>query len=98
MRLIDADALFPNGVFIVNADYPTKSLDELLHRIWNAPTIEAEPVKHGKWIKSKDDWFSLDFIQCSLCHEEWCIEVEEGVVTTSYKYCPNCGAKMDLEE
>lgn len=48
------------------------------------PTVDAEPVKHGLWVKlGKHDW------ACSVCRR---------VVPYSYtghKYCPNCGAKMD---
>lgn len=40
MRPIDAHALFPNGVFYVNENNPMTSLDELLRRIGEAPTIE----------------------------------------------------------
>ena len=36
-RLIDANALLPNGVFYVNGNDPMTSLDELLRRIANAP-------------------------------------------------------------
>lgn len=51
-RLIDADALLPNGVFYVNASNPMTSIDELLNRINNAPTVDAVPVvrcKDCKW-------------------------------------------------
>ena len=48
MRPIDADALFPNGVFYVNASNPNASLNELLNRIQNAPTIEVELTRREK--------------------------------------------------
>lgn len=47
-----------------------------------APTVDAEPVRHGKWIDRK-----IAYI-CNRCR---C-----GADRT-YSYCPNCGAKMDLE-
>ena len=61
MRLIDADSLLPNRVFYVNTNDPLTSLDELLNRITNAPTIDAEQV-----VRCKD---------CKHWHEEtgWCI-------------------------
>lgn len=37
-RLIDADSLFPNGVFLVDKKNPMKSITELINRIANAPT------------------------------------------------------------
>lgn len=52
MRLIDADAIFPNGVFYVNGSDPMTSLDELINRINNAPTVDAivPPCKIGSTI------------------------------------------------
>lgn len=43
-RLIDRLALFPNGVFFVNEKNPRESLDELINRIWSAPTVDAVEV------------------------------------------------------
>lgn len=40
-------------------------------------------------------WNSLTTIQCSLCSEEWCFETDDDVSLLNYKYCPNCGARMD---
>lgn len=59
---------------------------------------DVVPVVHGKWEKAEDDYYGLNIIKCSLCHEEWCFEVEDDVIDLNYKYCPNCGAKMDLED
>lgn len=54
------------------------------------PTIEAEPVRHGKWMTHRTrihdgEWY------CSVCDYE--PTVFEGT-----KYCPNCGAKMEVEK
>lgn len=60
------------------------------------PTIEAEPVKHGRW-----EWYvspiclSGDlYYRCSVCGES-----DPWRMTTRghANYCPNCGAKMDEE-
>ena len=77
MRLIDADALLErmkrtNRYFNVKFD------------IEEAPTIEAEPVRHGQWIEHDDGIFT-----CSECGNAESIE--------SY-FCRYCGAKMDREE
>lgn len=58
------------------------------------PTIDAEPVRHGRWIDHGDyittAYGSLDLKVCSECNAE--------VTLDGYDYyCPNCGAKMDLE-
>ena len=47
------------------------------------PIVEAEPIKHGHYIKGDNgEWF------CSECRR---IDDKYGVA----KYCWNCGAKMD---
>lgn len=63
--------------------------------IENLPTADVAPVVHGEWLRSDDDWNSLTTIQCSICGEEWCFETDDDVSLLNYKYCPNCGAKMD---
>ena len=54
------------------------------------PTIEAEPVKHGKWVDSGEKLacgiIKPFTISCSVCGSS------QGA--TWMKYCPNCGAKM----
>ena len=54
----------------------------------NAEVGNAEPVRHGKWIR----WRDLNGIKRCKCSE--CI-VSYGNMDTPY--CPNCGAKMDAE-
>ena len=49
------------------------------------PTIDAEPVRHGKWIEYP---IADGMNQCSEC----------GVLRFGESnYCPNCGARMDEE-
>ncbi len=54
------------------------------------PTIEAEPVRHGRWSLAEDG----DGVVCSCCGKDFCNLVYE---TDDFNYCPNCGAKMDKE-
>lgn len=62
------------------------------------PAADAEPVRHGEWLRTDDDWSSLVTIQCSACGGEWCFEFDEDVQLLGYNYCPGCGCKMDLED
>lgn len=55
--------------------------------ILEQPTVDVEPVRHGKWIK---DEYGL---HCSECGESANIDSERHYVKTNY--CSNCGAKMD---
>ena len=70
-------------------------LDLLRADIVRAPAADVAEVVHGEWLRSDDDWNSLTTIQCSICGEEWCFETDDDVSLLNYKYCPNCGAKMD---
>lgn len=64
-RLIAFDDIFPNNCFYVNEKEPLKSLDELIHRINNAPTVDAVEVVRCKDCKKweYDENFS-----------GWCVE------------------------
>ena len=58
-------------------------------------TIEAEPVRHGRWVRLSygcyaDGYPVYDEWECSECHF-----VCEGEGEPNLNYCPNCGAKMD---
>lgn len=55
------------------------------------PTADVAPVVHGRWIYGED----ID-IQCSVCGADALTEGDYRQVKS--RYCPNCGAKMDLEE
>lgn len=59
-------------------------------------TIEAEPVRHGRWIPIEYDSYAdgapvWDKYVCSECGHE-----HVGEEDTLTDYCPKCGAKMDL--
>ena len=60
---------------------------EAFETVRNAPTVDAQPVRHGRWIEPYpyDIW---DCYECSCCKEKF------DKITN---YCPNCGAKMDAE-
>ena len=70
-------------------------LERAYAEIREMPAADVAPVVHGEWLRAEDDWNSLTTIQCSLCREEWCFETDDDVSLLNYKYCPNCGAKMD---
>lgn len=50
-------------------------------------------VKHGEWIIVNNRDFEQVDAKCSICGYTDVFD-ETGF----YKYCPNCGAKMDLKE
>lgn len=56
----------------------------------SAPTIDAAPVVHGRWIECDEDGRRpKSHYECSICGGVW------GVSAMAMRYCPTCGAKMD---
>ena len=54
--------------------------------IFKIPPADVAPVRHGRWGSYEPD---LDGYRCSCC---------KLVHRTCTTYCPNCDAKMDLED
>jgi rubrerythrin len=57
-------------------------------------TIEAEPVRHGRWIPTEYDSYAdgnpvYDAFECSECGHE-----HSGEEDTLTAFCPDCGADM----
>lgn len=99
MRLIDADALKENLSKWLKEVDPTHPSDippiddiivSTLMTIEEEPTVEAEPVRHGKWLTPRGHENARC---CSVCK---CIYHKDSV--PFYEYCPNCGAKMERKE
>ena len=53
-------------------------------------TADVVPVRHGRWIKKEKYTFGIMY-DFSLCENRI---LDNG---HPWNYCPNCGAKMDLE-
>lgn len=92
-RLIDADALIHKLKTAIElgqrVDGSVGELKAVLNDLESMPTIDAEPVRHGKWI----GYAGTIGNECSLCGK-W-IDVLQG--TVEMNYCPNCGARMNGE-
>ena len=53
------------------------------------PTVDAEPVKYGRWINANEGkWNTVEVLKCSICGES------DNRMDRSDAYCPHCGAKM----
>lgn len=91
MRLIDADALPRHG-----------KRGGIVHwkDIENTPTIDAEPVRRGHWIKATG-MMPPEFHGhhcCSECSNFANMCPPFGNREDLSDYCPNCGAKMFEDE
>lgn len=91
MRLIDADALMvickvrEYDLFLKNVTPESwaKAYTAFREEIERMPTIEAKPVRHGKW-----EYHLMPLAKkCSLCGER-------VVGKSTWIFFPNCGAKM----
>lgn len=89
MRLIDADKLKPDTKTFTSAY--SEELTEFYSQeaIDSAPTIEAEPVRHGTW-KHTPGMNS----KCSECGHYFPVK-EFDRRPFDINYCSHCGAKMD---
>ena len=112
MRLIDADALKKALIectpYVIDPVYRNinSNIDiftamEILDEL---PTIDAVPVVRGEWkLYGNDDDSGMSY-WCTVCNFQLSEDlfysgykngrwIENGV----FKYCPNCGAKMEVE-
>lgn len=101
MRLIDADALKRKAQKVSTEAWKMRLqanvetvLNQFIDWVEDAPTIEPGQ-KTGHWIpwkayygKDRKSW--SDELKCSKCGYKWGDE--------EYKFCPNCGARMEREE
>lgn len=100
MKLIDADALADNIAVLFERNQAL--IDEWLmyqveDTIDDAPTIDAEPVRHGKWTRDYETAWGDSRFMCSVCHCKESVPTCNGEPSI-WDYCPNCGAKMEEEE
>lgn len=106
MRLIDADALQKQiclcigALEEVNASFDflwgyLSALHAAMDTIENAFTIAPESLRpRGRWVNTESEYnyecHHSAHYQCSECGRRTGIRQ-----TRTYKYCPNCGAKME---
>lgn len=64
------------------------------------PAADVAPVVHGRWFLDGD----YEYINCSVCQYPFYMGFETSADARKYlsrddkwKYCPNCGAKMDKD-
>ena len=88
MRLIDADEL--KELIDWTFAKPPFSRKTIKHMIDMARTVDAVPVRHGKWIIYPIYPDGGEDVKCSECCQRGCAPY--------WDYCPNCGARMDEDE
>jgi hypothetical protein len=101
MRMIDADALielYDMGQELEDyAELLSVPIPIIRQNILDAPTIDAKPVKHGRWILGhvEPGYFTPGGNRPWICSE--CGQVISWMLDEPKEnYCRNCGAKMGL--
>ena len=101
-------AIYTKDVFLESPqEIPYLQAAKVLREVSDAPAADVAPVRQGRWVFGKDlpySWGQIPknkyHLYCSECLEQAFNRSEDNDpdfdVDTSY--CPNCGAKMDLEE
>lgn len=88
---IEREALFktieniPDNELLGNDNTTFVELPTVLDIISEQPVANVQEVRHGKWIKSKNER------KCSLCGYFYFTN------TKNFNFCPNCGVKIDKE-
>lgn len=72
-------------------DLRKPGLEQALAMLIEEPAADVAPVVHGRWEYTPQTFNTLGQIRCPFC-AWWSLDQSiDGI----YKYCPNCGAKMD---
>ena len=98
MRLINADDMIKSLMDMNFYDAEGHTIHDYEDRLAivksfvdSVPTVEAQLVRHGKWIIRRECVDGTFFTGCR------CSECNYWKPMDIWKYCPNCGAKMGDE-
>lgn len=75
-----------NAISIVHGELI--EIGEVVDILDEIPAADVHPVKHGRWILDNPQYL---LSHCSECR---CF----NSIGYKWKYCPNCGARMDGED
>lgn len=99
MRLIDADKFI---LALMDASLSSVDEDTILDLVDSVPIVDVAPVVHGRW-----EWIDEDVgtpvtgyerewgWRCSHCGEELPDDYDDPDDSPKFRFCYNCGAKMD---
>lgn len=88
MRPIDADELSDRILYLLQSGVPSQDIRRGIKKVYtmlcDTPTIEAEPVKHGRLVNK-----GAGYVECSVCGQIY------TNIALLYKCCPYCTARFD---
>ena len=89
MSLIDGEK-FRKKFFELDVEFRPSQIDAVFDCLGASELVDAEPVKHGRWLKDPHPQFGCQthiymMWKCSVCNHS---------VEGDTPYCPWCGARM----
>lgn len=91
------DDFYATVLDILSEDSTNDRANQIIDAFDYLPTADVEPVRHGRWKKSKGNerptengFVHDDRYVCDCCGWGCCCETK-----LDFSFCPNCGAKMD---
>lgn len=108
MRLIDADRLNDELIQLQRSIYDEEEhstydsgridgLREALVYMKDAPAVDAAPSIPAHWISTEKETGENTW-KCSGCGWELYLSNDDTPGENGYRYCPNCGARMEVTE
>ena len=91
-KYIDADALIADIKATIDGSGCVNHEGEILDCIEYAATADVVPVVRGEWTYEINECFRT----CSVCRISQALLAGENL--SRFKYCPFCGAKMEVKE
>ena len=83
---------------IIGFENPAVAIDCAVKCLERVSAADVVPAVHGEWLKTQAPlgWHDVDCVECSACHDSWIANEDYGLDFVDFwKYCPNCGARMD---
>ena len=74
--------------------YAYRALNDFIVTLISIPAADVVPVRHAKWVLI--DECVNEGVYCSNCHKK-IYRAEYANQKVKSNFCPNCGAKMELE-
>lgn len=91
-KFVNIDGLKPIKVFLsAYAEEPILVYKK--EDIDRRTAADVAPVVHGHWVRFKESDACYVHMRCSACSAYW----SDPSHADYFRYCPNCGAKMDEE-
>lgn len=92
-RYIDVENIELKGISVFDQNLEMLiPLSDVRKSLQMTPTADVQEVRHGRWISNDLGGYKWAYY-CSECGR-----VDGYPFNDRHKYCPHCGAKMDLED